>query len=939
MDGLVFIAGLALLLCLIVLPISVVISLGRGKRNQYDIEQLTLTVTELRQQVDCFTSAKTEHLRPDGAPLNHPVSAEKTDYVMPKTPGAIADVGIAVQKISLPTGQERIEPEAQTASWLQSKPIQILDEPEAQTTAWLQSKPIESKPKVDNDEEIKDRLFGGLFTWFMQGNPLAKLGIMLLFFGVAYLLKYTVERDMLPIEFRLIGAAATSGILLWFGWRLRLKRNLYALILQGGAIGTLYITVFGAFRLYQLLPHMLAFGLMLVICAASVGLAVLQRAPSLAILASFGGYLSPLLLSTGSANYVALFSYYLLLSLGILAISIWQSWRPLNLLGFIFTFGIAGVRGVNHYSHEYYLVCQLLLIANIMIFGVLCLALALRSKLSDKDEMVIDSVLLFGTPLIGFGIQYWITRQWEFGPAFSALGFGLLYLLLAWVALKRHLSTGKMLAISWLALGCVFTTLAIPLALSAQWTSMAWALEGVGILWLGRMQQQIRVSLSGSGLLVLALVSAVVACHAGMSTLSFTLVFAVLAFTWLVVAFIWREWESAAEVGSSISWIFLFGGICLWLVCLLGFVARLLLVADQTALLALVLVTLSVAAWRYAAQRMAWFELGYNVWLLWPAMLATLFFQMRSWDSLLASGWLNLVWLMALPLAYWLLKRDASSLRLPYLEQGLHLSLFWMVLLALGYEVFWRTARLPWGMDEWRFGLQVSVISLIILATHSALRRQYWPFVAHRRLYGGIALAPLIILTLLFLFIGNMSDGVSADWLYLPLLNPLEEGAGFAFLAMVTQGMFVRTEFPEYRSRMRLALLLFIVAVLFWWGNGILLRILAFYAKIAWRGDALWASHLVQTSFSLIWMLAALITMLWSTRHQRREVWFSGAGLLGVVILKLIFVDSAQHGGLARAVSFIGVAILVLIVGYFSPLPPKTKNKKGFNMDSERGNV
>lgn len=914
MDGLIFIAGLALLLCLVVLPISVVIALGRGNRNQREIAQLTLTVTQLRQQVDDLASAKIEPPRAASAPVAQPVVAQKVDDFTPQ-----------------PAPASSVPPRPL------APPPKVFASAEPVTPVTVSSRPPATQPVVEPPEEKKNDLLSGLISWFMQGNPLAKLGVLLLFFGLAYLMKYSVERDMLPIEFRLIGAAAASGILLWFGWRLRLKQTLYALILQGGAVGALYITVFGAFRLYQLLPHMLAFGLMLVICAASVGLAVLQRALSLAMLASIGGYLSPLLLSTGGGSYIALFSYYLLLSLGILAISIWQPWRPLNLLGFVFSFGVAGLWGMDNYLPADYLGCQLFLIANIVIFGVLCLALTLRSKL--PGEKVIDGVLLFGPPLIGFGMQYLITRQWEFGPAFSALGFGLAYLLLAWAALKRYPSLGKMLAVSGLALGGVFTTLAIPLALSAEWTSMAWALEGVGILWLGRAQKQIRMSLSGSGLLVLALASAVVAFNTGMSTLSFTLVFAILALTWLAVAFLWRDIEAAAELRLIVSRAFLAGGIFLWLVCLLGFAARLHLIADQAAFLVLVLVTLSVVLWRWTAQRLTWIELGYSVWLLWPGMLAILLFQLTSWDSFLASGWLNLAWLLALPVAYWLLKRDAGSLPLRLLEQGLHLSLFWMVLLALGYEVFWRTARLPWGMDEWRLGLQVGFIALIMLATHGALRRQFWPFTAHRQLYGAIAMAPLAVLALLFLLVGNIFDGVTTGWQYLPLLNPLEEGAGFAILALIILGRFVRREYPQYAAWLKLGLPLFTAAALFWWGNGLILRALAYYADIAWRADILWGSRLVQTTFALVWMLTALFVMLWSTRHRQREVWFSGAALLGLVIIKLMLVDSARGGGLARAVAFIGVAILVLIVGYFSPLPPKTERIKESNVESERGNV
>lgn len=912
MDGLIFLIGLVLFLALVVSPIMAMVALGRSKRSQQEIVQLTNTITQLRQQVEGM--------------VTNPVVSRPVQPVTVASPVVTAPVEEVVRQPSVSS------PATDSVAATPYVPSPKAPTPSAPATP----PPASVWQRVDQSQEPKNELLSGLVSWFMRGNPLAKLGILLLFFGLAYLMKYTVERDMLPIEFRLMGAAVASGVLLWFGWRLRFKQTVYALILQGGAVGALYITVFGAFRLYQLLPHMLAFGLMLVICAASVGLAVLQRALSLAMLASIGGYLSPLLLSTGGGSHIGLFSYYLLLSLGILAISIWQPWRPLNLLGFIFSFGVAGLWGANNYLPKYYLSCQLFLIANIVIFGVLCLVLTLRSQ--RPGEKIIDGTLLFGPPLIGFGMQYLIVRHWEFGPAFSALGFGSGYLLLAWAALKRYPSMGKMLATSGLALGGVFTTLAIPLALSAEWTAMAWALEGLGILWLGRAQKQIRMSLSGSGLLILALASAVVGHGAGMTALSFTLVFTVLSLTWLIAAFLWRDIETDEGLRQLVNWAFLAGGILLWLICLLRSVARLDLMVDQAAFLALLLLTLSVVLWRVAGRRLAWSELGYSVWLLWPGMVGMLLFQLSSLDSLLASGWLNLIWLPVLFVAYWLLKRDAAGLRLPYLEQGLHLSLFWLVLLALGYEVYWRTERLPWGLDEWRLGLQMGFIALVILATHWALRRQWWPFAAHRQLYGAIAMMPLAALALPLLLVGNLFDGVSIGWYYLPLLNPLEEGAGFALLALITLGLFVQQEYPQYASWLKLALPRFTLVALFWWGNGLLLRALAYYGDIAWQLEALWASRLVQTTFALVWMLAALIIMLWSTRQRKREAWFSGAALLGLIIVKLILVDSARGGGLARAIAFIGVAILVLIVGYFSPLPPRAGHAEEPDVKSERGN-
>ena len=50
-----------------------------------------------------------------------------------------------------------------------------------------------------------------------------------------------------------------------------------------------------------------------------------------------------------------------------------------------------------------------------------------------------------------------------------------------------------------------------------------------------------------------------------------------------------------------------------------------------------------------------------------------------------------------------------------------------------------------------------------------------------------------------------------------------------------------------------------------------------------------------------------------------------GAVLLGVVVLKLFFVELADRGGLYRIVSFIVVGLLLLMVGYFAPVPPSRK--------------
>jgi hypothetical protein len=112
----------------------------------------------------------------------------------------------------------------------------------------------------------------------------------------------------------------------------------------------MYLTVFAAFRLYGLLEPLPAFALMIIVCGLSCALALLQNSRALAVAAFAGGFAVPLLLSTGQGSHVGLFSYYTLLNLAILFIAYKRSWRILNVVGFIATFGVATAWGVLKYT-------------------------------------------------------------------------------------------------------------------------------------------------------------------------------------------------------------------------------------------------------------------------------------------------------------------------------------------------------------------------------------------------------------------------------------------------------------------------------------------------------------------------------------------------------------------------------------------------------------
>jgi len=155
--------------------------------------------------------------------------------------------------------------------------------------------PTTEPPQIQVDNQTNN-LFDSLLerikyiTWsyFNDGNLFVRVGLLILFFGVAFLLKYAAENSRIPLEYRFLGAAAGGLAMLIAGWRLRSKKEIYALLLQGGGIGIIYITIFASFRVANLIPPTLTFALLVVFAVFTSALAILQNSRALAIYAVLG---------------------------------------------------------------------------------------------------------------------------------------------------------------------------------------------------------------------------------------------------------------------------------------------------------------------------------------------------------------------------------------------------------------------------------------------------------------------------------------------------------------------------------------------------------------------------------------------------------------------------------------------------------------------------
>ena len=209
--------------------------------------------------------------------------------------------------------------------------------------------------------------------WLTSGNVPVKVGVVLSLFGMAFFIREAIDRELfnLPIEFRLAGVAAFGLGLLLVGWRLRERRRVYALSLQGGGIAVLYLTAYAAFAQYGLIPAAAAFVFLLILTVAGGMLAVLQDARALAVLGIVGGFMAPMLVSSGASEHVLLFSYYAILNIAVVGVAWFKAWRALTLLGFIFTFGIGSLWGYQGYQSEHFATTEPFLILFVLMYTLI----------------------------------------------------------------------------------------------------------------------------------------------------------------------------------------------------------------------------------------------------------------------------------------------------------------------------------------------------------------------------------------------------------------------------------------------------------------------------------------------------------------------------------------------------------------------------------------
>ena len=305
-----------------------------------------------------------------------------------------------------------------------------------------------------------------------------------------------------------------------------------------------------------------------------------------------------------------------------------------------------------------------------------------------------------------------------------------------------------------------------------------------------------------------------------------------------------------------------------------------------------------------------------------PAMLLfALWAAVSLHHPLAAGGWIG--WPLAFLGFYFIARRNEDALATP-LTNTLHATALWLFAALSSWELAWSIAQVVGDSGSWSMVSWAIVPLAVLVLMPQATGRIAWPFRAHREADLVQASAGLALYLGLWSFATNLTvSSPSAPLPYLPLANPLDISQGLVLFVLARLWMRLRSEpglmpssLDERPVTGALALLGFV------WLNAMLLRTLHHWAGIPYELKAMVDSTLVQSALSIFWAFLALTTMLIATRIRARVVWLTGAALLVVVIVKLFLVDLSSIGTIERIVSFVGVGLLMLVLGYFSPLPP-----------------
>ena len=340
------------------------------------------------------------------------------------------------------------------------------------------SLPTINRPKQPSDLE---KIIGE--SW------INKIGILIVIIGVAIGAKYSIENELISPLTRIILGYLVGVGLLGFGIKLKPKFEGYSAVLVSGSISIFYFITYFAYSFYNLIPQILAFAMMLIFTVFTVFAAIKYNRVVIAHIGLIGAYAVPFLLSSGSGRVDILFSYMLIINLGILFISIKRDWKTLHYSAFFFTWLIYGSWFADKSFYSSLQGYEALGIGFATAFFLIFYGVSLFNNIISKEKLdKINIILILLNSFIYFGFGYGIfnsnTKLDTYLGLFTLFNAVIHFVVLFFIKSKKLADS----TLFYSTLGMVFTfiTIAIPIQLDGSWVTLLWIAQGTFLFWIGK---------------------------------------------------------------------------------------------------------------------------------------------------------------------------------------------------------------------------------------------------------------------------------------------------------------------------------------------------------------------------------------------------------------------------------------------------------------------
>lgn len=325
---------------------------------------------------------------------------------------------------------------------------------------------------------------------FIGENLINKIGIAILVLGIAFFVKYAIDQNWINEIGRTCIGLFAGGILIGIAHRMRKSYKGFSSVLIGGGLAVLYFTITIAFQQYHLFSQTAGFAIMVVITAFAVLLSIAYDRMELAVLAIIGGFATPFMVSTGEGNYKVLFTYLMILNVGMLVLAYRKKWNLVNIVCYVFTIILYGAwltnKCLNMPNAPY---MGALFFATLFYITFFLMNILYNISKQEKFKPLEFSILLSNSALYfaaGMSILHYINNgmyQGLFTALLAVFNFGFAFPLYKKQTIDRNLV--------FLLIGLVLTflSLAAPVQLDGNYITMFWSAEAVLLLWLAQKSQ------------------------------------------------------------------------------------------------------------------------------------------------------------------------------------------------------------------------------------------------------------------------------------------------------------------------------------------------------------------------------------------------------------------------------------------------------------------